>query len=350
MNKTVKRIIWVVLAVVCLFLTVRLLDILMAWSVYSWFFRNIQEIAGLPDTLNGAVSIWLTVVTILIIPTFLSVLFFRHTAKKLSIIALAVSGMLVLFYFLAQPKQGQYFNPVTGKAMYRYYKAENGKIELFPLGYMFHPRYGVPLLDFTPQIIGEMEKQQVKEEEEDRQRALELVRQREEERQKGQASAPPVVTALALAPAPPARLGVANLEDFRVLKDGSTDGQWEFQLDARQPWQALHITISDGDEVEFSATGLVCGGVNVGCVGPNGQDGPAEASTNNPGEFPVGKAFAQSLVARIGSDQFQVGDHKTYVVPNGTGQKSIELMDNYRQPYIALASGGFRVSVTIRKK
>lgn len=152
------------------------------------------------------------------------------------------------------------------------------------------------------------------------------------------------------APVPAARQTVTNLEDFAVLKDGSSDGVWEFQLDARQPWRTLPVSVSDGDEVEFSASGLVCGGINVGCVGPNGQDGPTKTAIVNRDEFPVGEAFAQALVARIGYGQFQAGGHKTYVVPDGTGQQPIELMDNYRMPYIALASGGFRVKITIRKK
>jgi hypothetical protein len=156
------------------------------------------------------------------------------------------------------------------------------------------------------------------------------------------------------APPPPAPKdpGVGNLEDYHVIKDGTSDGQWKFQLDARKIWQVTAATVSAGDELEFNATGQVCGGINLGCVGPNGQDGPAEGSHDNPGEFPFGKAFHQALIARIGSHVFQVGDHKTFTVPNdiGPGNCFVELMDNYRLPHIGKASGGFPVELTIRKK
>lgn len=180
---------------------------------------------------------------------------------------------------------------------------------------------------------------------------------------RGEDYTPPPPPAPASAPAPPAPAPapappvvpspgqtVTGQERFQTLKDGTVDGVWEFQLNATEPWKTLpNIVVSDDNVVEFSATGIVCGGPIVGCVGPNGQFGPAKLSTSNAGEFPVGEAFALALVARIGSDTFQVGDHKTYEVPAGTGL-SIDLMDNYRLPYIALASGGFRVKITIRKK
>lgn len=168
-----------------------------------------------------------------------------------------------------------------------------------------------------------------------------------------QQHAPPLAPVVAPPAAPAAGQTVANLEDFRVIKDGSDDGEWEFQLDARQPWQSLPITVSDGDEVEFYASGLVCGGELVGCAGPNGQKGIAQNPLAKPGEhaeeFPLGSAWCQSLIGRIGSDTFQVGNHKTYTAFVGSN-KVVQLMDNFRLPYIAYATGGFRVKITVRKK
>jgi hypothetical protein len=186
MNRIVKRVLFYGVLASGAFLTFRLLDLLMTWGIYSWFFGNIQNTAGLPDTLNGAVSIWLTVTTMLLIPTFLSALFFRRTAKKVLIIASAVSGWLVISYFLAQPGQGQYFNKVTGQTMYRYYKGQDNRIELLPLGYKFHPRYGTLLLPLTPEIVREMDQQQAKDNEQQRIREQEeqKAREREQEQQR----------------------------------------------------------------------------------------------------------------------------------------------------------------------
>ncbi len=184
MNRIVKRGLFYGTLAAGAFLTFRLLDLLMAWGIYSWFFGNLQNMAGLPDTLNGAISLWLTVVTMLLIPTFLSALFFRRTTKKVIIIASAVSSWLVIMYFLAQPKQGHYFNPMTGQAMYRYYKAQDDRIELLPLGYKFHPRYGTQLLPLTPEVIQQMDEQKAKELEQQKLKDEEQQRIREQEEQK----------------------------------------------------------------------------------------------------------------------------------------------------------------------
>jgi hypothetical protein len=161
----------------------------------------------------------------------------------------------------------------------------------------------------------------------------------------------PEPVAVPSAPLPPVKPNVSeiNLQDFLTIKSGLTDGEWEFQLDARQLWKPLpDIFITDGDEVEFSASGWVCGNA-VGCVGPNGQHGPAGKSLTRPEEFAVDNAWCQALVARVGSDKFQVGDHKTFVVPVGTGQQPIEVMDNFRIPELGYATGGFRVKVSLKR-
>lgn len=170
---------------------------------------------------------------------------------------------------------------------------------------------------------------------------------------------PTGATPIVPAPAPPSPVGataplrqtVANLEYFQVVRSDPAADQYDFQLDAREQWRALPgITVSAGDQIEFWASGLVCGGEKVGCAGPNGQNGLARTSLTNPDEFPFGNGYCQALLARVGPHMFQVGDQKTYIVPDGTGNESIELMDNFRLPYVAYATGGFRVKLLIRRR
>ena len=146
------------------------------------------------------------------------------------------------------------------------------------------------------------------------------------------------------------RQTVTNLKDFAILKNGDSDNEWEFQLDARRPWQNSPFTVSSGDEVDISATGLVCGGENLGCVGPNGQDVPAKFSQTNPQEFPYGDALCQALIGRIGSKTFQVGENAKFLVPEGIKDQNSQFMVNYRMPYLEQATGGFQVKTTIRRK
>ena len=162
---------------------------------------------------------------------------------------------------------------------------------------------------------------------------------------------PPVVTAPAPTPAPTSNITTCTLglPDFSMQEDPAT-GEFKGFVTAHLPWQQIpSITVNDGDTVEFWATGQMCSPA-VGYVGPNGKDGPAGSSLTRSDEFPVGDAWAQALVSRIGPHKFQVGGHKTFVVPVGTGQQSIELMDNFRMPELGLATGGFQVTIKITRK
>jgi hypothetical protein len=51
------------------------------------------------------------------------------------------------------------FDPESGKALKRFYQAENGTISLFPLEVEFHPQYGAKLEIITPEIAGQYAKQ-----------------------------------------------------------------------------------------------------------------------------------------------------------------------------------------------
>ena len=158
MNQVVRRILIAVVVLIGGFLTLRLLDLLLVWSLYSWFFQTIRNASGMPDTLNGAFSIWLVAITLMLLPTFFSVLFWKRDPKKVALIVTAVSAWLVVVYFLSLPKEGRFFNPMTGKAMYRYSYTPDGKIDFFPPGYNFHPRYGTKLELVTPELVKEMDR------------------------------------------------------------------------------------------------------------------------------------------------------------------------------------------------
>ncbi len=153
MSPLARKITYTVTAVVGAFLAIRLLGLLMLWPVYSWFFQTIRNASGMPDLLTGAVSILFTAIAMLVLPIMLSAIFWRHNTQKVLIVAGALSVWLVVLYFISQPKAGQYFNPMTGQAMFKYSKTPDGRIELFPLGYEYHPRYGNKLQIVTPEVI-----------------------------------------------------------------------------------------------------------------------------------------------------------------------------------------------------
>lgn len=157
MNQALRRVLFLVVVVVGGFLAFKLFDLLTVWWLYSWFFQAIRNASGMPDTLNGAFSIWLVTITLMLLPTFLSVVFWKRDPKKVLLVVSAVSVWLVIVYFMSLPKEGRFFNPMTGQAMYRYSLTPEGKIELFPVGYKFHPRYGDVLQPVTPELIKEMD-------------------------------------------------------------------------------------------------------------------------------------------------------------------------------------------------
>jgi len=89
---------------------------------------------------------------------------------------------------------------MTGQAMYRYSQTPDGKIDLFPMGYKFHPRHGNKLELVTPNLIKDMDRKameavaaQKREQERQRQilvqKAAEEVAAQERERQRQTAEA-----------------------------------------------------------------------------------------------------------------------------------------------------------------
>lgn len=138
-------------AIILLFVGYRILDILMIWSTYSWFFQSIKA-TGLPDGLTGAVSVLFTIGLLWLIPTIMSAVFFGRRRAML-ITGGAIASYMVLMYFLSQPKPGEYFNPFTGAPRFMYYlDQKSGNIELFPLGYKYHPKFGAELSVLTQEV------------------------------------------------------------------------------------------------------------------------------------------------------------------------------------------------------
>ncbi len=143
-----------------------------------------------------------------------------------------------------------------------------------------------------------------------------------------------------------ASYGSANLEEFRILKSNPTAGEYEFQLDARQVWQATKVVVHGPAKVTIKGTGQVCSG-DANCVGPNGQDGPAKTSRFQPEDFPVGEAFCQALVVKFGDTILrQVGSEKTFDLPAGVHE--VSFMANIRKSWVHVASGGFRVTMLVQ--
>lgn len=136
-------------------------DVLLALPLYSWFFEQIQTLGGYPDEVTGALAVWLTATILLSLPTIFTSL---RSDKRRAILMVAVGLSLwcVISFLITQPREGYYFNPVTGAARYKFTRLPDGKIELLPLGYRYNPRDGSTLETATPEIIKQYELQRKK--------------------------------------------------------------------------------------------------------------------------------------------------------------------------------------------
>lgn len=138
-------------------LSIWLSPVFMGWGFYSYFFQMLRAGTSFPDLIVGAIAIWLSTASLLLLPVGISYVFFRRSARNLLIISAALSAWMVAWYFVSQPGDGQLFNPYTGQAMYRYYQGPGGEIEMFPLGYEYHPRWGTKLLKLEPEVVRQFE-------------------------------------------------------------------------------------------------------------------------------------------------------------------------------------------------
>lgn len=148
-----------VIGVCLLFFGFRILDLLLAVSLYSSFFQAVRSTGAFPDAVSSAISVWLTTAAFLAIPVAITA-FLKRRPRDVLAIALLLSSYLVILHLMASSNPGLYFNPFTGSPRFVYHKATDRKIELFPLGYTFHPRYGTKLHPVTANVILEYETQQ----------------------------------------------------------------------------------------------------------------------------------------------------------------------------------------------
>ena len=151
----------------------------------------------------------------------------------------------------------------------------------------------------------------------------------------------------------PQTRGITNTETYRQIKVNMAAGEYEFQLDARVLKQSTPAIVTDGDQVEYWVSGRVCPVNPDPCVGPNGQGGrpidvdPSIRQQWKVDEFPVKDAYFQAAVSYIDSKSFQIGDHRIWPVPAGTGNQHIVLGTNIRDTEVGRATGGFRVRIKI---
>lgn len=140
-------------------LAVRVIDLLMIWGLYGWFFQSITRVGGINEYIAGAASIWFTAAVLLLIPIVLFKFLFRRQTKGLLIIASCFSLWFVILYFLSQPREGEYFNTITGNGRVVWFSDHQGKINILPLGYKFDPHYGIKTQLITTPILLEYERQ-----------------------------------------------------------------------------------------------------------------------------------------------------------------------------------------------
>ena len=133
----------------------RFLDLLMAWWTYSSVFMTLKTATGLPDAITGAIAVWIVAGIVIWIPTLIHAAFFKKR-KAVYIIATSLSVWMVVLYVLSLPARGQYFNPVTGTAYYKYSRQPDGSIQTFPLGYEYDPTYRNRLQLVTPEVVREI--------------------------------------------------------------------------------------------------------------------------------------------------------------------------------------------------
>src|SRR5260370_33035884 len=123
MNRNIKRGLIasaVVLGLIVIsFVILRYIDLLLAVPLYSWFFERIRTLAGFTDDITGAIAVWLTAALVLLIPTVIALLIWDKR-KAIVVIAFVISIWFVLSFLFTQPREGYYFNPMTGTARYKF--------------------------------------------------------------------------------------------------------------------------------------------------------------------------------------------------------------------------------------
>ncbi len=148
---------FLVYGVIVLYVFMLLSEILGAHWIYGGILTAVQNTAGVTNTyLAKALSFALTMITYWVGPKVLKywLLFDRKGAAIFT--TMLYCGWLVILYFLST--SGSNFVPATGEARKNYYRDANGRIELFPRDFKFHPTLGVELQTVTPEVMAEYAK------------------------------------------------------------------------------------------------------------------------------------------------------------------------------------------------
>lgn len=135
-----------------LLLIVRFVDYLMIKGFYSFFFQHLRGLTDWPDQLIGAASIALSAVAYLALPTLIFALLLRRK-KVIMWGAVIVASAMVVIYYASQPAEGQWFNPFTGRSMFKYVEYPDGYAVACPLGYAVDPVYGMKLEPLTTAVV-----------------------------------------------------------------------------------------------------------------------------------------------------------------------------------------------------
>jgi len=142
----------IILVVAAVFITFRISEAIFFFGIYRSWFSSFHG-AGLPDGVSGLLAFLCALGTFAAVPSLLSLLFWRRSLKSYATVGGVALGLALVSYFLSQPGEGQYFNPVSGSPMYKYSKDANGNISLFSVGYSFDPVSGRKLEPVNTQII-----------------------------------------------------------------------------------------------------------------------------------------------------------------------------------------------------
>lgn len=124
---------------------------------------------------------------------------------------------------------------------------------------------------------------------------------------------------------------------------------WEGNIDPRRCWQSTGITSQREDIIQITASGTVTWDPTIkpifGTVGPNGSGYTASRIKTRPVAFPLLSAAPGSLIIKIGSSVYFVGE-RTNLRSSEDGM--IELMVNDEPDWLFDNSGRFRVRVQKR--
>ena len=157
-----KLIFWLIVIVFIVFLVwvaSRLMDFILGWSLYLWFFHKIREFVALPDLITGAMAVWCVAAVLLLGPMLLFSFFIRDRAKAIVIGASVTSVGMVFLYLLSLLQADNLFNPYTREPNYVYVKESDETIKLYPRGYLVDP-WGKKTQPLTPEVAEAYRKQQ----------------------------------------------------------------------------------------------------------------------------------------------------------------------------------------------